>query len=94
MINNKNKARRSVNYKPYTLREYRERFNSSEKEEFNYKMRGGLGADIGGDEWMKEHEKRARMKQFASKVKNKNMSILSDGMRRTSQTSTTENHEK
>lgn len=58
------------------------------------KQRGGLGADIGGEEWQKEHEKRMRIKNFSSKIKNKNMSITSDGMRRTSQTSNSEISEK
>lgn len=87
-------SRRSANYKPYTLREYKQKFSDGTTDEFTYKMRGGLGADIGGENWTKEHEKRERMKHFASRVKDKNMSMVSDGMRRTSQTSTVETNEK
>lgn len=50
--------RRSIQYKPYTLREYKQKVDGEKL--FG---RGGLGANIGGDEWMKEHEKRERIKQ-------------------------------
>lgn len=83
---------RSSSYKPYTLREYKEKINYDQP--FISKQRGGLGADIGGEEWQKEHEKRMRIKNFSSRIKNKNMSIYSDGMRRTSQTSNSEFSEK
>lgn len=77
--------RRSANYKPYTLREYREKFQA----ENNYKMRGGLGANIGGDEWMKENEKRLRIKNFSSRVKSHNTGMV-DVTRNTNQTNSRE----
>lgn len=85
-------SRRSVNYKPYTLREYKDKVNQDEP--FTYKMRGGLGADIGGEAWSKENEKRQRMKEFANRVKSQQFQMQTSGMRRTSQTENTENQEK
>jgi hypothetical protein len=73
-----NISRRSANYKPYTLREYKEKV--MQEEPFSYKTRGGLGANIGGEEWMKEHEKRLRIKEFSNRIKNTQF-IRSDGMR-------------
>jgi hypothetical protein len=89
-------SRRSVQYKPYTLREYKQKFNDPipTEDEYKIKKRGGLGANIGNEHWCKENEKRERIKQFANNVKNKNMSMVSDSMRRTNQTSATENYEK
>lgn len=78
VINNNISSRRSVNYKPYTLREYKEKV--MQEEPFSYKTRGGLGANIGGEEWMKEHEKRLRIKEFANRIKNSQF-VRSDGMR-------------
>ncbi len=46
----RNNEERSTNYKRYTLRDYR---NS---DQMNYKM-GGLGANVGGDEWQKAKSK-------------------------------------
>lgn len=83
-------TRRSVNYKPRTLREYKEMMDKEDP--FTYKVRGGLGANIGGEEWQKEHEKRQRMKEFANRVK-KNQGG-SDPMRRTSQSTAVETQEK
>lgn len=57
-------------------------------------MRGGLGANIGGDAWRKENEKRQRMKEFANQVKAQQNNLQGESMRRTSQTQTMENNEK
>ena len=85
-------SRRSVNYKPRTLREYKEMI---EKEDpFTYKVRGGLGANIGGDEWQKQNEKRQRMKEFANRVKQNKNTSFGDPMRRTSQSTAVETQEK
>ena len=91
IIQDKDNTRRSSNYKPYTLREYKEIVDS--EQQFTYKKRGGLGANIGGDEWQKQNEKRKRMKEFASRVKHQSK-LAGDGMRRTSQTQNNENREK
>jgi len=91
VIVHKASTRRSVNYKPYTLREYKDM--STKEEPFTYKTRGGLGANIGGDEWTKQQEKRQRMKEFANKVKHQSQQD-GDDMRRTSQTQNIENREK
>ena len=93
MPNNSIGSRRSVNYKPYTLREYKNRVES-EEDPFYYKSRGGLGPNIGGEEWMKEHEKRERIKNFSNRIKNINLGMAGDSMRRTSQTSDMESMEK
>ncbi len=90
-IDSKSGSRRSVNYKPYTLREYKDM--SNKEVNFVEKKRGGLGANIGGDEWQKQQEKRQRMKEFASRVK-KQSNNINDSMRRTSQTQNVENREK
>lgn len=87
----KSNSRRAVNYKPYTLREYKDTFDKSNN--FGNKHRGGLGANIGGDEWQKENEKRKRMREFASRVKNQRK-LIDGSMRRTSQTQDTESREK
>ena len=51
-----------------TLKEYKNKFEPRELS--SYKIRGGLGADIGGDKWQKENDKRQRMKEFAKRVAN------------------------
>ena len=87
-------SRRSVNYKPYTLREYRKKFDEPQTQDTGYKMRGGLGANIGGEEWSKEQAKRERMKQFANRVKSKNKNDIGDRMRSTNQSSATDFNKK
>ena len=84
--------RRSVNYKPYTLRQYKDKVGQEQL--FTEKTRGGLGANIGGEAWQKENEKRQRMKEFANRVKQNQGQHVNDGMRRTNQTSITEGREK
>lgn len=91
VVDGKAGTRRSVNYKPYTLREYKDMFDKAD--DFVTKVRGGLGANIGGDKWQKENEKRQRMKEFASKMKQQSH-LGSDSMRRTSQTQNIDNREK
>jgi len=91
MVDGKAESRRSVNYKPYTLREYKDMFDKAD--DFVTKVRGGLGANIGNEKWQKEHEKRQRMKEFASKMKQQSH-LGSDSIRRTSQTQNVDNREK
>lgn len=50
-------------YKPYTLKEYKERHADGAQ----LKM-GGLGANIGTDDWVMRNSKLQAMKNFASKV--------------------------
>jgi hypothetical protein len=80
LVGNSSTSRRSVAYKPYTLREYKDKVN--QQDSFIEKKRGGLGANIGGDEWMKEHEKRLRIKEFSNRVKSNTGMLRSDGMRK------------
>lgn len=92
MVGDKLTNRRSINYKPYTLRQYKDKVGQEQL--FTEKTRGGLGANIGGEEWQKENEKRQRMKEFANRVKQNQGQYLNDGMRRTNQSSITESREK
>ena len=54
-------------YKPYTLKEYKDRQGDPKM----YRM-GGLGANIGTEEWQQRNSKLQAMKNFASKVKIEN----------------------
>ena len=55
-------------YKPYTLKEYKEKHDNDPK---MLKM-GGLGANIGTEDWVKRNNKLKAMKDFASRVKVEN----------------------
>lgn len=79
---------KSGNYKPYTLREYKDK-----EEKNSSKNRGGLGANIGGDEWLKQQQKRERMKEFAHRVKQQSHKG-NNSIHRTSQTQNDQNREK
>ena len=61
-----NQQRKST-YKPYSLKEYQEKAIDPSA----YKM-GGLGANIGSEEWKERNTKLQAMKHFASKVKIEN----------------------
>jgi hypothetical protein len=50
-------------FKPYTLKEYKELQKHS-----NFDM-GGLGPNIGADEWQREKDKREKMLEFANKIR-------------------------
>ena len=54
-------------FKPYTLKEYKELQKHSK-----FDM-GGLGPNIGAEEWQKEKEKREKMLEFANKVRMNSM---------------------
>jgi hypothetical protein len=54
----------STSYKPYTLREFKEK---KEKDRVGSKM-GGLGANIGNEEWEKAQAKKERIKNFSKLI--------------------------
>lgn len=60
-------TRRQAGYKPYSLKEFKENYADPTK----YRL-GGLGADIGSEEWQRRHSKAQAMKEFASKLKTEN----------------------
>ena len=59
--------KRKVNYKPKSLKEYKEKYNNGIKEH-----RGGLGANIGGEEWEHKKEKNMKVKKYSEMIKNQN----------------------
>ena len=52
----------STNFRPYTLKEYRE------KTEGNYLRLGGLGANIGSDEWNRGKAKLDAAREFSKNI--------------------------
>ncbi|CAI2365535.1 unnamed protein product [Moneuplotes crassus] len=62
---------RRGSYKPYSLKEYRKKEVGSK----THRM-GGLGANIGSEEWEKQNSKLQVMKQFSSRVKVSNKITL------------------
>jgi len=67
---------KSTAYKPYTLKDYRE------KKTDKYQKLGGLGANVGTDEWQERREKLDKMKRFASEVKIQNTVKHRDDLRK------------
>ena len=59
--------KRKVNYKPKSLKEYKEKYNNGIKEH-----RGGLGANIGGEEWEHKKEQNMKVKKYSEMIKNHN----------------------
>lgn len=60
------KANTGESFKPYTLKEYKERVKTNT---YTY---GGLGANIMTDEWFRKREKAEKMADFADQVKMRN----------------------
>ncbi len=63
-----NKDKRKINYKPYTLFEYKKKYENNEKN----KILGGLGANIGGEEWVNRQKTLERKRQYSDYVKSDN----------------------
>jgi hypothetical protein len=61
------KEKKKVNYKPKSLKEYKEKYNNGIKEH-----RGGLGANIGGEEWEHKKEQNMKVKKYSEMIKNQN----------------------
>ena len=62
---------RSTNFRPYTLKEYRE------KTEGNYLRLGGLGANIGSDDWNRGKAKLDAAREFSKNIGKANKERLS-----------------
>ena len=65
-VESKNEKKK-VNYKPKSLKEYKEKYNNGIKEH-----RGGLGANIGGEEWEHKKEQNMKVKKYSEMIKNHN----------------------
>ena len=67
------KPKQDLIYKPYTMKEYKDKFNKTTKEEKS----GGLGPNIGTKEWEEKAEKKKKIKEYSKNlnIKNKNESI-------------------
>ena len=59
--------KKKANYKPKSLKEYKEKYNNGVKEH-----RGGLGANIGGKEWEHKKEQNMKVKKYSEMIKNQN----------------------
>ena len=59
--------KKKVNYKPKSLKEYKQKYNNGTKEH-----RGGLGANIGGEEWEHKKEQNLKVKKYSEMIKNQN----------------------
>ena len=68
-IETKKKVNKSVNYKPKSLKEYKEKYVNDKG--IN-KKRGGLGPNIGTKEWEEKEKVKNRMKEYSEKIKEKN----------------------
>ena len=63
----KKNEKKKVNYKPKSLKEYKQKYNNGLKEH-----RGGLGANIGGEEWEHKKEQNLKVKKYSEMIKNHN----------------------
>lgn len=60
-----------INYKPYTLKDYKDLIPTMGR--IN---KGGLGANIGGEDWEKRQDRIRKMKDFQIEVKQKNYGLF------------------
>ena len=60
-------------FKPYTIDEYKEISDN-----FKSLNRGGLGANIGSDEWLKKYEKNQKIIEYAKDIKQKHQNLKLD----------------
>ena len=61
--------RRKIIYEPYTLIDYKRKYEKMNKKR---KLLGGLGANIGGEEWINRQKRLERKKQYSNYVKSDN----------------------
>ena len=66
---NENKQPRKIDYKPYTLEDYK-----GMRQQKYYKL-GGLGADIGNDAWKVKRDKLDRMTEYAKGANSLNRGV-------------------
>ena len=57
--------RKNIEYKPYTLVQYKNKYEKN-----NLKILGGLGANLGGEEWNKRQRLFERKKRYSDFIKN------------------------
>ena len=57
--------RKNIDYKPYTLVQYKNKYEKN-----NLKILGGLGANLGGEEWNKRQRLFERKKRYSDFIKN------------------------
>ena len=60
--------RSKVSYKPYTLKEYKEK----QSMKGGFKMSTSLGSNVGSDEWKKRNSMAQKQKEYAAQIKKVN----------------------
>ena len=68
-INLNKSNQRKIIYEPYTLNDYKRKYEKMNKKR---KLFGGLGANIGNEEWINRQKKLERKKQYSDYVKSDN----------------------
>ena len=68
-INLNKSNQRKIIYEPYTLNDYKRKYEKMNKKR---KLFGGLGANIGDEEWINRQKKLERKKQYSDYVKSDN----------------------
>ena len=68
-ININKENQRKIIYEPYTLIDYKKKYEKSNRER---KLLGGLGANIGGEEWVNRQKRLERKRQYSEYVKSDN----------------------
>lgn len=66
IYDNKYKKSKYSTYKPFTIRDY----SRKSSEENLFSKIGGLGPNIGGEDWIKEKQKRERIRDFTQRLEN------------------------
>ena len=67
-INLNQSYKRTIKYKPYTLVDYKKKYENN----YIRSSLGGLGANIGGEEWVDRQKKLERKKEYSEYVKSDN----------------------
>ena len=67
ILNTKKSNQKKIKFKPYTLEQYKNKY-----ENINNIVLGGLGADIGGENWNKRQKMFERKKEYSDIIKNDN----------------------
>ena len=60
------RTRKNIEFKPYTLEQYKNKYEKNN----NLKIFGGLGANLGGEEWNKRQKLLERKKHYSDFIKN------------------------
>ena len=67
------KQRKHINFKPFTLQQYKNKYENNNNIKI---LLGGLGANLGGEEWNKKKKILERKKQYSEYIKNDNEFII------------------